>query len=423
VRPATAALRAAAVAATDPESGRRALSRRRGARELPWIAAGLGAFAARDAAGQSSVDAQFLFYKESGGRTQVLNPLVLWNQDFGKDGGQLQLNLGYDAISGASPTGAYPTSDVTTSASGTVTASGKIPQAEYSDARKSVGVSYGRRFGANLPTINLAYAQENDYTARSIGFTDAWTLMGGRATLHVGLAFSRDIVSPVKNPETNPDGLKLDYPKNTNGYSLGWTWVFGERDLADVSFALMTLSGYLTDPYKVVPVGPIDANATLPEQRPDTRSRRTAVLKYSHYFLWGASVNVQYRFYDDSWSIVANTIDVTYNQKFGPDWIVSPEIRFYTQTGASFWANRFATPQTSMSSDYRLSPFGSFLFGLTLTRRLYDSLSANLGGSWLSQQSNDPIRLIPTTGGARGTTVSAADMNVATVTFGLTLLY
>lgn len=411
------------MAATERAHRARKRRSRRAFRDLPWIAAGLGALTARTASAQSSVDTQFLFYKESGGRTQVLNPLILWNQDFGQSGGQLNLTLGYDSISGASPTGGYPTSDVTTSASGTVTASGDIPQASYTDTRKSVGLAYGRRFGANLPTVNLTYAKENDYTAKGIGLTDAWTLMGGRATLHLGFALSRDIVSPVKNPETNPDGADLRLPKNTNGYSLGWTWIFGERDLADLSFSLMSLSGYLNDPYKVVPIGPPDSTETLPELRPDKRSRRTLVARYSHYFLWDASVNLTYRFYDDDWSISAHTFDVVYNQKLGADWTVSPEIRLYTQTGAYFFANRFAAPQQFMSSDYRLSPLGSFLGGLTISHRLQDAISANIGGTFLSQHSNDPIRLATGTPGERVASVSAANMTVATVTFGLTWTY
>ncbi len=397
---------------------------RRGWRELPWIAAGLGVFAARDAHGQSSsVDVQFLFYKESGGRTQVLNPVVLWNHDLGS-GGQLGLNLGYDSISGASPTGAYPTADVTTSASGTVTASGNIPQASYTDARKSAGLSWSRRFGANLPTVNLTYANENDYTAKGLEVSDAWTLLGGRATLHFGFALSRDVVSPVKNPETNPNGADLNLAKNTNGFSLGWTWVFGSRDVADLSLSLMNLSGYLTDPYKVVPIGPPDSLQNVAENRPTTRSRRAAVIRYSHYFLWDASVNVLYRYYNDDWSISAHTLDLTYNQRLSPDWTLSPEIRIYTQTGSSFFANRFAAPQTFMSADYRLSPFTSFLAGLTLSHRLNEALSANVGATFQGQHSNDPILLVTSTPGERGTaSVSAADMNVTTFNFGLTYRY
>ena len=399
---------------------------RRLRRELPWLAAGLGALAARDARGQSSsVDARFLFYKESSGRTEVLNPMVLWNQDLQKYG-QLSLQLGYDSISGASPTGAYPTMETTTSASGTVTTSGNFPQSSYQDTRKSVGLSWGRRFGANLPTVDLTYAKENDYTAKGIGFSDAWTLMGGRATLHFGAAFSRDTVSPVPNPVSNPTGANLNYPKNTNGFSLGWTWILGERDLADISFSLMNLSGYLNDPYKVVTIGPTDASQTLPDSRPSTRSRRAAVAKYSHYFLWGASVNVLYRYYGDDWSVHANTLDVTYNQRIDTDWIVSPEIRLYTQTGAYFFANRFLVPQPYMSADYRLSPFGSVMGGLTLSRNIAAGLSANVGATFLTQHGRDRVTLVAPPaeeGRTRTSSVSAADMNVATMTFGLTLLY
>jgi hypothetical protein len=188
----------------------------------------------------------------------------------------------------------------------------------------------------------------------------------------------------------------------------------------------MNLSGYLNDPYKVVPIRPDTTNETAPDTRPDSRSRRTLVAKYSHYFLWGASVNVLYRYYYDDWSVHANTLDVTYNHKVDADWIVSPEIRFYTQTGAYFFANRFLVTQPYMSSDYRLSPFGSFMGGLTVTRRLYESLSANIGATILSQHGRDPITLVTTTPGEgeRGrTSVSPADMTVTTVTFGLVWTY
>jgi len=84
---------------------------------------------------------QFLFYKESGGRTQVIDPVVLVRQDLGESYGHLGILLGYDAISGASPTGAYPSADVTTSASGHVTSAGKFPQSPYKDARKSASLS------------------------------------------------------------------------------------------------------------------------------------------------------------------------------------------------------------------------------------------------------------------------------------------
>jgi len=62
-------------------------------KRLPWLAAGLGALAARDLRGQSSAEARFLFYQESGGRTQVLDPVILWRQDMGASKDMLALAL------------------------------------------------------------------------------------------------------------------------------------------------------------------------------------------------------------------------------------------------------------------------------------------------------------------------------------------
>ncbi len=411
------------MAATDRAARRRARRRRpRLLRELPWLVAGLGSLAARDAQGQSYVDSRFLFYKESGGRTQVLNPVLFLQQDLGTYG-ELGLLLGYDAISGASPTGGYPTSDVTTSASGHVTASGNFPQSQYTDSRKSASLSYGRKFGANLPSIDVSYAKENDYTARGIGFSDAWTMAQGRGTLHFGAAFSRDIVAPVKNPLTNPEGLALRYPKSTNGFSLGWTWVLGERDLLDVSASLMNLSGYLDDPYKIVPIG-TDGSTTVPEHRPDSRSRRAVVVKYGHHYLWDGAIRVTYRYYNDDWSIQAHTLEVAYDQRVFSDWIVSPQVRLYTQTGASFYGSSFPAPQTYMSADYRLAPLNSILGGLTVSYLIDPKLSIDLGASIQSQTGRDrvtPIATTPMEGGVP--TASAADMTVLTITGGLTWRY
>ncbi|MBI5444715.1 MAG: DUF3570 domain-containing protein, partial [Deltaproteobacteria bacterium] len=248
--------------------------------------------------------------------------------------------------------------------------------------------------------------------ARSVGLSDAWTMAGGRGTLHLGASISRDIVSPVTTGE--------HLGKNTNGFALGWTWVLGERDLLDVSASLMLQSGYLDDPYKVVPIGTIERNTNVPERRPDSRQRFALVAKYGHYFLWDGAVKASYRYYRDDWSVQAHTLDVTYDQKLGSRWIVSPRARLYTQTGASFYASLFAAPETFLSADSRLSPLWNVLGGLTVSHQLNNAVSLNLGGTYQSQRGRD--RVIPTTSSPEdvgATEVSSADMDIVTVTVGL----
>jgi hypothetical protein len=399
-------------------------------RRLPWIAAGASALAAGDLRAQSNLEFRYLFYQESGGRTEVSNPWIYLNQDFGLKGGQLTLLLGYDTISGASPTGGYPTVDATTSASGATSSS--IPLAEYKDTRKSITASYARKFGAHLPSVDLSYSKENDYLARGVGLTDAWTMARGRGTLHFGLAISRDVVTPVSTPTTP---VRVSYPKDSNAFALGFSWIAGERDLFDISASLTDLSGYLTDPYKIVPVG----TGTLPEVRPDARSRYAVVFKYGHFFVDAdGALKIGYRYYWDDWSIGSNTLDVLYDQRVGTKWIVSPLLRLYSQSHASFFSYQLAAPQTYMSADYRLSAFDSILGGLTVAYSIRPDLVLTVGGTYQYQQGRD--RVVPTPavvpppfrtpledgdeedGGSPGT-VSAADLTVLTATVGISWRY
>lgn len=401
----------------------RTLLRRRARRasrrpSLPFLAAGAGVLAARAAHAQSEVDAKLLYYKESGGRTQVINPLVNVHQDLGDAWGTVDLLLAYDTISGASPTGAYPSVDVTTSASGHTIAAGSIPLSAYKDQRKSVGLAWGRQFGSNLPSIDVSYSKENDYTARSFGLSDAWTFAGGRGTLHGGVDFSSDIVAPVTN--------HLQLPKKQQGYALGWTWILDERDLFDVSTSLMKQSGYLDDPYKVVPVGTAGTYLDVPEHRPDTRQRWAVLGKYGHYFLWGGAIKVTYRYYWDDWSVKAHTLELVYDHRLDQDWVLSPTVRLYTQSAASFSGNTFAVRQEYMSSDYRLAAFSSILGGLTVTHKMTDAVDVNLGFTVQSQTGKDAIQVSkPATPGspAGSASVSAADLTVVTITAGFTWRY
>jgi hypothetical protein len=385
---------------------------------LPLLAASAGVLAAHGAQAQSQIDARVLYYKESGGRTQVIDPVVNVHQDLGEAWGTLDLLLAYDSISGASPTGGYPSVDVTTSASGHTIAAGSIPQASYNDRRKSVGLAWGRKIGSNLPSIDVSYAKENDYTARSVGLSDAWTFAGGRGTLHGGVDFSSDIVAPVTN--------NLQLPKKQQGFALGGTWILGERDLVDLSASLMKQSGYLDDPYKIVPVGTPGNFVEMPEHRPDSRNRKAVVAKFGHYFLWGGALKATYRYYWDDWSLKAHTLELQYDHRLNEDWLVSPTVRLYTQSAASFWGNTFAAKQEFMSSDYRLAALSSILGGLAVKHKMSESVDVNLGFTVQSQVGKDSItvsKAATRTTPAGSATISAADLNVTTITAGFTWRY
>lgn len=414
------ALREAAVAATD----RIRMVRRRGRlvlKGMPWVVAGVCVLGGRVARAQSSVELKYLFYNESDGRTRVQNPMFLLHQDLGETLGQVDLLLSHDSISGASPTGGYPTLSVTTttSASGitSTNAAGRIPMVQYTDERKSEGLSYSRRIGAHLPTVDLSHSVEKDYISSSVGLSDAWTMFQGRGTLHYGLSQSNDTVAPVTGT--------LRSPKKTRGYSLGWTWVLGESDLLDIGVSRMSLRGDLTEPYLIVPVG----STTLGESRPDTRQRDAVFLKHGHYFDWDGALKTSYRFYRDDWGIRAHTLNFVYDQHLDDSLLLSPEVRFYSQSAASFYGAQFASSQPFMSADYRLSAFSSIQLGCSVSVDLADGLRLSLGGSYQFQQGRDKLTPLQSAATASspaiysGPTTSAADVNTMAFTLGLKWQY
>ena len=394
------------------------------------VAAGLGTLAGATArAADNTLDFRFLHYGESDNRTQVENPELFFLHDFGQNG-QFSLLLGFDSISGASPTGEAPTAVATTSASGAHF--GQIPSAYYTDTRRAASLSYARRFGTHLPSVTLSYSRETDYLSRGFSLVDSWDLFGGRSTFHYGVGGTSDLVEPVHTQDR--------FSKKSLSLSAGWTQVLGPRDLMDVSLGVDSLSGYLTDPYKVVTVG----SSVLPETRPDSRSRRTLMFKYAHYFLSRSALKTSYRYYWDDWSVKAHTIEASWDKKLGSRLILTPRVRYYTQGTASFFAYEFQAPEQYMSADYRLSAFWSWLAGLGMTYQVNEGLSFNLAATYQEQTGIDRLSTAPTTtpgggkrsrgaflfddgeggeGGGGGGSISAADMKVLTLTGGVSIKF
>jgi hypothetical protein len=248
--------------------------------------------------------------------------------------------------------------------------------------------------------------------------------------------------------------MEDQFTKSSLSFVAGWTQVLGPRDLCDVSLSLDELDGYLTDPYKVVPIVDPAGTVNVPEVRPDSRSRKAGLFKYGHYFLSRTALKATYRYYWDDWSLVAHTLDLSIDQRLGRNVILTPRLRYYRQGSASFFAYQFPARQEAMSSDYRLSAFWSWLAGIGLTVEMSDTFSFNVAGTYMDQTGIDRINSSPTAAtpeplrsrlrlrraafedddgdddddeddedGGGGGSVSPADLKIFTVTGGFTVRF
>jgi hypothetical protein len=342
------------------------------------LASSLPAAARADANATTQVDASLLCYGENA-RTIVLEPNVRVTRLFGAQA-LLYGQAGYDAITGASPTGAAPATGVqttTTPSGNTITSStGQVPTQKFSD-RRWVG-----ELGGRVP-LGLGFAlaasghvsRERDY--RSTGGTATLTLecMQRLTTFSAGGGVNHDQVNPIGG---TPVGLGTGEltgvafnDKTVTSAQVGVSRILTRRWMVAVNANRDRETGYLTEPYKVLSVA--DSSTGTPtavqykEKRPDERDRRDVLLN-SVYHLTNDVVYASYRYYWDDWGLRSSTFDLKYRVNLGDHAFVQPHVRYYAQNAATFYRAELVQGEplpAFASSDERLGVLHTTTYGLT----------------------------------------------------------
>ncbi len=409
---------------TRPGAG--ALRARLSAAACVLLAAGASARARADgadstasaaSAASNQFEATALAYGERG-RTNVVEPTARITRLFA-NGQSLSLQLGIDAITGASPTGALPagrqlgTVQTTTTPSGQVQttappAPNAIPLAQFHDLRGAFDAEWSAPVGLLTPTLGGHYSRERDFQSAGGSGKLSVDLLQRTTTLTVGGGFEYDDVFPtVFGPgagssgaggegearlqqavgwvdATVPDSAR-NFIKRVATGMVGISQVLSRRWLVGVDLSRSLERGYLTEPYKIVSVMQPDSGYTIgayKERRPTTRDRR-AVLASTVYHFARDVVHLSYRWYQDDWRVRSHTVDLAYRHdlpKVADGFWVEPHLRAYQQTGAYFYTPGFvqgaALPEYA-TADQRLAPFSSGTVGATVGFKI-----PNTPGEW-----------------------------------------
>ncbi len=206
------------------------------------------------------------------------------------------------------------------------------------------------------------------------------------------------------------------------GSTLGLTQVLNKSALVEFSAGYTRSTGYLANPYKTVTTVFVDpAKApnndgvysgdirALMEKRPDQRNQLLTGLRYvQHIDALNSALHLDYRFFHDDWGINAHTFEADWVQPISNDWVVTPRIRYYSQSQADFYqpylVSKQATPgkfqsidsdgnavvtqlntaqlPDNYSSDQRLSGFGALSGGLTLSKKFAKGVSFEIGAEY-----------------------------------------
>jgi hypothetical protein len=321
----------------------------------------------------------------------------------------------YDAISGATPTGApaidqlrlrspvthapIPPAAITgftrlidgvsgaSSVAGAVSRN-TIPLATSRDIRRGGDIAAGLTFGPHHLTPEISYSEETDYVSWAGALNYSLELNDKNTIISAGWSHAYDRILPT--PFAYLNGRQI---KNTDDFLLGITQVLGPETVVSINGTISHAEGYLNDPYRsvVFDESPLDPNARVSlmgEKRPSTRDSQSLLLSVTQAVKpLNASVEASYRYYHDSYGIIANTVGIEWFQKIGQAAVVSPSFRYYRQGAAHFYGIQFpgdpefdpARVPQYYSSDYRLSFLETFTLGIQGTIHLSERLDLRLG--------------------------------------------
>ncbi len=336
------------------------------------------------------VGSAVMLYKEAD-RVKVLEGVVNVNHEF-SNGKSANFKIVFDTMSGASANGATPASFVQTftrpSGEGSYqTEIGKTPLDDtFKDGR--FALSGGGVLPLNRMTnlsAGLYASSEHDYSSLGLNAAITCDFNKRSTTLALRTSYYHDTISPeggrpiplaiMPGIGENQPRLQDDGSKDVMDIGLGWTQVLNRSTIAQLSYTFSKVTGYQTDPYKIV--SQVDAVSGNPdnylfENRPEDRARHVVFGKINHH-LGRDIVSMSYRFMNDDWGIQSHTVDLTYRWNFSKTKYLRPHFRYYNQGAADFYQRYLVSGEAlpeSVSADYRLGDMVAYTVGLKHGRTL-----------------------------------------------------
>jgi hypothetical protein len=267
-----------------------------------------------------------------------------------------------------------------------------VPLTDMHDRRVALSLGFPITVGRHLITPSVSYSEESDYVSTGGALNDAVSFNNKNTTLNLGWSHNSDNVR---------DDTFVWRDKMTDDFLIGLVQLLTPKSYLTANFTFSNETGYLSDPYRGVmaaanfpQTNPDDA-ALLPEKRPRYRTKEIVYLSWTQFIdpLHG-SLETGYRYFHDSSQLDAHTVDVQWHQKIGKRIVISPSFRYYYQTAANFYnvlVPDFNNLPSAYSSDYRLSEFQSFSYGVRVTYRIQQHFSIDLGYTRYEMQGLDKM--------------------------------
>ncbi|HTY93881.1 MAG TPA: DUF3570 domain-containing protein [Steroidobacteraceae bacterium] len=267
--------------------------------------------------------------------------------------------------------------DIVSGASIDVRTSGASP---YRETRNQDGLNAAILYGKTTYTVGFSHSKEPDYQSNTESFGISQSMFGDLTTVSMTyrrtwndvykmLCIMRDEAGACVEKEHDPAfGVK---DMDERSYGVGLTQILTRNSILSANFEVITDQGWLSNPYRsIMYADPTSGSGfgLAAEVDPSTRTSNALGLDYKYYLPWKAALDLQYRFFSDTWHIRSHTAQIGYTQPWR-NWTFDGSFRFYKQTQADFYSDLFtsANQQNFMSRNRELSAFNSYTVGAGAT--------------------------------------------------------
>ncbi len=290
-----------------------------------------------DSLSEDSFTFKYSYFEDSRG-VRVDSPMFVLKKDLSLNT-NLSLKYNLDAI-----TGATKRSNVDA-----------VTGATVAEHRYEYGAAISHKAGVNNPTtLGLGYdfSNESDYTSHTLNLNISQDLFQRNTTIAGGYTRNWDRISP--------NTKDWDRNKYVNSFSASIAQVITPKTVALMGYEYSQIKGYQANPYKTVSI----AGTRYDEALPEDRKRHALIARLNQYLPYQSSIQLDYRYYYDSWKINAHTVDTKFFHYLTDNLILRLRYRYYNQDSAYFYKESYAVLEEYITSDDKLSAFTANLFGI-----------------------------------------------------------
>ena len=330
------------------------------------------------------IETAVMYYGEDN-RVSALEPILNIKKELSDDE-FLNMRLTLDTLTGASATGAVPSTQTQTftrpSGSGTYNIDpNETPLDDtFRDTRAQFTLSWDKPVDRNRRrTLGFNLSREFDFTSMGGNASWTWDTNLKNTSYTVGGNIELDSIDPVGGAPLPLSSQVVGSPILRDGSSkqkqlvdllFGVTQIINRSSLVQFNLSVSLADGYLNDPYKLV--SSVDPSTGLPtdqiyENRPDSRQKTGLFTKYKKQFANRDIFNISYRLMSDDWGVDSQTIETSYRWRFDNGYYIQPGIRQYTQSAADFYRYFLLDTDTipgTTTADYRLGELTTQTFGV-----------------------------------------------------------